>query len=81
MPSTAEDVRWPEFCRSCVEHGILSTLSLPLTVDGVTNGALNLYTAGDDDEGGDRVVLARLHARLALAELRAAVVSAAVLVL
>src|SRR5687768_13778624 len=43
IDSTRRDDRWPAFSRSCREHNILSTLSLPLTVEGNTNGALNLY--------------------------------------
>ena len=42
-PSTAEDERWPPFSKACVEHGIMSTLSLPLGVRGNGIGALNLY--------------------------------------
>jgi GAF domain-containing protein len=44
IDSTAEETRWPEFCASCRVHGIHSTLSVPLTVDGETYGALNLYS-------------------------------------
>ena len=25
--------RWPEFRQACLDHGVLSTLSLPLTVE------------------------------------------------
>ena len=35
--------RWPEFREACLEHGVLSTLSLPLSVEEQTYGALNLY--------------------------------------
>ncbi len=42
-PSTPDDERWPPFSQACVEHGIMSTLSLPLGVRGNGIGALNLY--------------------------------------
>jgi GAF domain-containing protein len=41
---TADDNRWPAFSRAAFEHGINSTLSLPLTaLDHMPSGALNLY--------------------------------------
>jgi GAF domain-containing protein len=43
LDSARDDTRWPEFARACREHGIFSTVSFPLTVEGTTNGALNLY--------------------------------------
>src|SRR5206468_2549066 len=39
---TADD-RWPEFCATASEHGVRSTLSLPLAVGNEPTGALNLY--------------------------------------
>jgi GAF domain-containing protein len=55
VTSTARDRRYPEFSRSCVEHGIASTLSLPLMVGDRTFGAMNMYATrpdafSDDDE-------------------------------
>lgn len=42
--STEDDVRWKGFSQVAYEHGILSTLSLPLAVNDTTAvGALNLY--------------------------------------
>ena len=38
-----EDDRWPRYREHALEHGIASSLSLPMTVDGETVGALNLY--------------------------------------
>jgi GAF domain-containing protein len=32
IPSTERDERWPKFSRTALEHGIRSTLSLPLLV-------------------------------------------------
>ena len=39
------DDRWPGYREHALERGVISSLSLPLTVDGVTIGALNLYGA------------------------------------
>src|SRR5215211_6726729 len=43
VPSTTEDETWPPFSQACLEHGIMSSLSLPLGVRGNGIGALNLY--------------------------------------
>jgi GAF domain-containing protein len=48
IDSTPRDQRWPEFSQACVTHGIFSTLSLPLTVESETSGALNLYASESD---------------------------------
>ena len=48
IDSTADEARWPAFTRSCREHNILSILSVPLTADGVTSGALNLYSKAEN---------------------------------
>jgi hypothetical protein len=42
--STRADERWPRFAARAVQHGVLSVLSLPLQVRGVTRGALNVYS-------------------------------------
>lgn len=43
--ATADDSRsWPEFSKAATARGILSSLSVPLTVGGVAVGALNLYS-------------------------------------
>jgi GAF domain-containing protein len=58
IDSTLTDERWPEFTQVAVEHAILSTLSLPMTVGDRTIGALNLYSheanafAEDDARAG-----------------------------
>jgi GAF domain-containing protein len=44
VPFTTEDERWRPFSEACVEHGVMSTLSLPLAVRGNGIGALNLYS-------------------------------------
>ena len=51
IDSTVDDTRWPEFCARCLEHDILSTLSLPMTVETETYGALNLYSRRKDGFG------------------------------
>jgi GAF domain-containing protein len=38
------DVRWPAFARRGTQEGAGASLSVPLSVDGRTVGALNLYT-------------------------------------
>jgi GAF domain-containing protein len=43
VESTREEGPWPEFRRAAAEHGIGSTLSLPLIVDDRVVGAMNLY--------------------------------------
>jgi GAF domain-containing protein len=40
----AVDGRWPRYQPHAVAHGVASSLSLPLAVDGQTIGALNLYS-------------------------------------
>ncbi len=44
IDSTTEDDRWPEFARTAADHGVLSTISLPLVARGEGLGALNLYS-------------------------------------
>ena len=62
IASTRTSDRWPEFCRACVEHGIESTLSLPLTVNGETSGAMNLYSREEHAFDGNAMETARLFA-------------------
>jgi GAF domain-containing protein len=52
IPSTASDATWQVFSRKALEHGIVTTLSLPLSARGEALGALNLYsrTSGAFDE-------------------------------
>lgn len=74
IPSTERDHRWPKFSRAALEHGVRSTLSLPLIVGDNALGALNFYSEQDDgfskeDEANAEtfalqaaVVLANAHA-------------------
>lgn len=65
-----EDGRFPNYGpRVAREHGALSTLSVPMSADGRTVGALNLYSRQADAFGTEAVGLATLlaaHASLAL---------------
>jgi GAF domain-containing protein len=40
-----DEQRWVEFSRASAAHGVLSTLSLPVHVDGRAVGGVNLYAA------------------------------------
>lgn len=62
IDSTRQDRRWPEFSHACVTRGIYSTLSLPLTVDGDTSGALNLYSSEENAFSADKTRTATLFA-------------------
>jgi hypothetical protein len=47
--------KYPAFAAACIEHGVYSTLSLPMAAGDVAVGAMNLYGRvpdgfGDDDE-------------------------------
>jgi transcriptional regulator with GAF, ATPase, and Fis domain len=55
--STQSDQRWPRFAARAIEHRVLSVLSLPLQVRGVTRGALNVYsrTEGSFDVSAVRI--------------------------
>nr|WP_236825900.1 MULTISPECIES: GAF and ANTAR domain-containing protein [unclassified Blastococcus] len=45
IPDTRTDTRWPDYTRRAAGHGNLSSLSVPLLVDGEAqvSGALNIY--------------------------------------
>jgi len=46
--STSAPGPYPDFRAACVNHGIASVISLPMSVDGQHVGALNLYSEGQD---------------------------------
>ena len=48
IDATRTDTRFPAFSAACVEHGILSTLSMPMIVNQQPLGAFNLYARGED---------------------------------
>jgi GAF domain-containing protein len=62
VESTSEDGPWPAFRNACVEHGIHSTLSLPLAVADDRVGAMNLYATSAHAFGDSDVEVARLFA-------------------
>lgn len=43
IDSMTTDGRWPAFAAACLDHGVLSTLSVPLVVKHESLGALNFY--------------------------------------
>ena len=44
VPDTRRETRWPDYARRAVEHGSLSSLSVPLVIDDPqVSGALNIY--------------------------------------
>jgi GAF domain-containing protein len=47
VESTKEPGAWPAFRAAASAHGILSTLSLPMVMDDIVVGAMNLYSRTD----------------------------------
>jgi GAF domain-containing protein len=43
VPDLLGETRWPRYRPHALEHGVCSSLSIPLTADHTTAGALNLY--------------------------------------
>jgi GAF domain-containing protein len=62
IDSTLRDGPWQAFRETASEHGVRSTLSLPLTVDKEAVGALNLYAKREHAFGDDEVETATLFA-------------------
>jgi GAF domain-containing protein len=63
------DGRFPSYGPKAADRGALSAVSFPLSADGVTAGALNLYSRDVDSFGTEAVALGTLlaaHASLAL---------------
>jgi GAF domain-containing protein len=74
IESTAEDEQWRSFSEACVEHGIMSTMSLPLGVRGNGIGVLNLYSKqpaafSEDAEAHGMMFAAQASVALANAQL------------
>ena len=44
IDSTVDEGPWPEFREACRHHGIFSTASFPMVIDGERHGAMNLYS-------------------------------------
>ncbi|HUP85737.1 MAG TPA: GAF and ANTAR domain-containing protein [Acidimicrobiales bacterium] len=62
VPSTRLDTTWPPFSAACVEHGILSTLSIPVMAKAEKLGALNFYAQAERAFGEEEETLARAFA-------------------
>jgi GAF domain-containing protein len=60
--STSEANPWPEFSLACLDHGIHSTLSLPLAIAGSPLGAMNMYSEVENSFNGDEIATATLFA-------------------
>lgn len=55
--------RYPAFAAACVEHGVHSTLSLPMTAGDVAVGAMNLCRASQRENVKLRHIAARIVER------------------
>jgi GAF domain-containing protein len=44
VESTLQDGKWPAFRQAAIAHGVRSTMAVPLVVDKLCIGALNLYS-------------------------------------
>lgn len=74
IDDTRTESRWPEFCRAADAAGIRSMLSLPLSVNGGTVGALNLYAVAPESfplEVRDRAAQFAMPAAVVLANAQA----------
>jgi GAF domain-containing protein len=72
IDDTRTETRWPDFARAAAEHGVLSTLSLPLIVGANALGALNLYSRSPNTfPGDDSSMVFALQASVVLANAQA----------
>jgi GAF domain-containing protein len=74
IPSTSEEGPWPAFREACAAHGIRSTLSMPLGVEGDRLGALNLYAKRErafDEDTRQTAALFATQASVVLSNARA----------
>src|SRR4051794_10057737 len=62
ITSTPEAGRWPAFRKACAHHGIMSTASFPMVIDGVRHGALNLYSQDHHAFGAPEIRIGRSFA-------------------
>jgi GAF domain-containing protein len=65
VESTRTDTRWPAYATKAVELGILSTLAIPLIVQGTSIGALNLYSRREQSFSENDDQIGRLFAEQA----------------
>ncbi|HEX3425393.1 MAG TPA: GAF domain-containing SpoIIE family protein phosphatase [Acidimicrobiales bacterium] len=75
VPDIANADRWPQFARAAVEHGVRSSMSLPLTAGDATLGALNIYgrKVGAFADPSDQALASTIaeHAAIAVANAQA----------
>jgi GAF domain-containing protein len=64
-----QDERWDSYRPHAIAHGVVSSLSLPLAVDGETLGALNLYSAAPAAFAGQLCIHAAAFAERSAAAL------------
>jgi GAF domain-containing protein len=62
IPSTLQDARWPAFSKACHDHGVLSTLSVPVVAKDEKLGALNFYANVEHAFGPEEETLATAFA-------------------
>jgi signal transduction protein with GAF and PtsI domain len=62
VDETADDDRWPEFAAAALEHGVHSSLSLPVLVANAGRGALNVYSRRPAAYDEEKTALGALHA-------------------
>lgn len=55
-----DEQRWVHFARASAAHGVMSTLSLPIHVDGRVHGGANLYAATPDAFAGKEEQIAHI---------------------
>jgi GAF domain-containing protein len=69
IDDTLTETRWPEFAKTAADHGVRSTLSLPLHNEDAVLGALNLYSrqVGGFDDNDQIVNVLVAHAATSLA--------------
>jgi GAF domain-containing protein len=60
--STRAEGPWPRFRQASFEHGILSTISLPMLIDHQPIGALNFYARSEDAFGAEDIRIAAMFA-------------------
>jgi len=59
IDSTRNEQRWPEFAAVARDHGVLSTLSLPMIINARPVGAMNLYAMTEHAFGEADIDVAR----------------------
>ena len=62
IESTSDHGPWPRFRQTCLDHGILSTISVPLLIDHRAIGAMNLYARSTNAFGHRDIRIAALFA-------------------